>query len=505
MMIRIIRVLPQILFTALILLAFSGCAGADPASLDATLASRGVAQRGHGPAAATASGTAVHELAAQPSQPASDLTATPTAQPTPSLGVDPGQLKGVKIRFWQPWTGETDGAVRALVEQFNLTNEADVEVEMTSYGSQEGLNQAVRAALEEGQPPDLTAAYLFQALNWPIENGLVDLQPYLADSTWGLSEEEQADFYPGFFEAGLAGNKRPGMPALGSAQVLVYNQSWAEELGFDSPPETAEQLAEQVCAAAKANQLDDNPDNDGKGGLILSTQYSSMLGWIAGFGGEINTRGLSESEAQEYHFATPQVEEAFSYLRDLYDRGCAWLPEEPYPEDGFANRFGLLAANSVANLPYQARRLQQVGNQDRWTVLGFPGSEGGVVSSVYGPAYEVIPSSPERQLAAWIFIRYMLAPENQARLVQAANGLPARKSALAHLGELQAAQANWSAAQQLSTEARGEPSGASWQKVRWALSDAATQLFRAYFTGDKIPELVKFLDKTAAELSAEAR
>lgn len=498
-MTRKLPFLPLLLFTLILLLASQACGAGDPASLDATLASRGAPNRAQATLPAT-----TPEIPTRTQQPADPPTATPTLQPTPGLGVDPNLLNGLKIQFWQPWSGETNRELKALIEQYNLTNDLGIQVEMTSFGSQEALDQAMQAAIADGKPPDLTAAYLFQALNWQAGEGFVDLQPYLNDPDSGLSIEELADFYSSFFNAGQVGNEQLGLPAIGSAQVLVYNQTWAEELGFNSPPETPEELAKQACAAAQANKLDDNPENDGKGGLILSTHYSPIFAWITAFGGEIYNPANEGGNDKSYHFASEQVESAFSFLRDLYDRGCAWLPEEPYPEDGFANRLGLFAVNSVVNLPYQAGALQKAGSQDRWTVLPFPTREGGAALSVYGPAFEIMQSTPEKQLAAWMLIRYLLAPENQARLVQASNGLPVRKDTLSFLKEYQAAQTDWTAAQQLSANALSEPTAASWKTVRWALSDAATQLFRAYFTSDKIPELVKFLDKTAAELHRDA-
>ena len=58
----------------------------------------------------------------------------------------------------------------------------------------------------------------------------------------------------------------------------------------------------------------------------------------------------------------------------------------------------------------------------------------------------------------------------------------------------------WHAAINLMPVAHPEPAYQSWGIVRWAVSDAATQLFRSYFTSDSIPELVTFLDQTANDL-----
>jgi multiple sugar transport system substrate-binding protein/sn-glycerol 3-phosphate transport system substrate-binding protein len=395
--------------------------------------------------------------------------------------------------------GETARALDELVELYNLTNELGIQVEASASGSLENLDDQVRQALQDGQPPDLVAAYLFQALDWEAERPLVDLEAYIQDTQWGLTPDEQADFYPAWWDAGLAGEKRLGLPVLGGGQVLYYNQSWARELGFTQPPATPDQLREQACAAAQAKLQDDAPDNDGAGGLILSTHYSPMLGWLAGFGAQVFDRS---AKGDPYDFDNPEVQQTFTFLRSLYDQGCAWLPEEPYPEEAFAGRDGLFAMGSVANLPYQSQAIQRRASGDTWTVLPFPAPDGQPAIGVYGPALEIFSSTPEEQLAAWVFARWLLLPENHARLVQAATGLPVRKSALPALQEFQASQTQWAAAQALSEVARHEPTEPSWKTVRWALGDAAAQLFRSYFTIDQVPSLVKFLDKTAAELHA---
>ena len=41
--------------------------------------------------------------------------------------------------------------------------------------------------------------------------------------------------------------------------------------------------------------------------------------------------------------------------------------------------------------------------------------------------------------------------------------------------------------------------------MRWAVSDAATQLFRWYFTMEQLPDTVKLLDRTATELHNRSR
>jgi hypothetical protein len=67
------------------------------------------------------------------------------------------------------------------------------------------------------------------------------------------------------------------------------------------------------------------------------------------------------------------------------------------------------------------------------------------------------------------------------------------------------AQPQWQAALQLLSDARAEPAFPSWSTVRWAVGDAATQLFRYYFTVDQVSVLSGLLNRTANDLHTGKR
>jgi multiple sugar transport system substrate-binding protein/sn-glycerol 3-phosphate transport system substrate-binding protein len=325
----------------------------------------------------------------------------------------------------------------------------------------------------------------------------VDLDDYVNDPVWGFSPAEQADFIPAFWEARTVGGRRIGLPALQSAQVLFYNRSWAAELGFAGPPDTPAALRRQACAAAEAYRQDDDPANDGRGGLIFSTHPAALSGWISAFGGEI-----APPDGGGYRFDTPETRQALRFLRELYDAGCAWLPESEPDVAGFAGRQGLVAAGSLLELPHLARAFERSQNPDDWTVLPFPSPQGEPAVAAYGPSFVILESDPERQLAAWLFIKWLAAPESQARLAAASGLLPVRQAALEPLTASPPLSPQYATALDLLPYARPEPSYASWDIVRWALSDAAVQLTRYYFTIDQLPALVELLHETARELHA---
>jgi len=172
-----------------------------------------------------------------------------------------------------------------------------------------------------------------------------------------------------------------------------------------------------------------------------------------------------------------------------------------YPDEAFATRQALFITASLLDIPYQLETFRLAGNTDEWSVLPFlsPSDKQGGFDA-YGPSFEIIPSSPQRQLAAWVFTKWLLEPQNQARLVQANGSFPLRQSVLEQLPNHTRRYPQWSAAVQILPLAHSEPPFHSWSTVRWALSDASTQLFRSYFTIDQVPQLLQYLDQTATEL-----
>jgi ABC-type glycerol-3-phosphate transport system substrate-binding protein len=138
-------------------------------------------------------------------------------------------------------------------------------------------------------------------------------------------------------------------------------------------------------------------------------------------------------------------------------------------------------------------------------VIPFPSPRGEPAITAYGPSFQILRSTPEKQLASWLFVQWLSEAERQAQLAQVSGYYPVRASSLEHMGVLAAAHPQWKTAVDLLSYAHPEPALRSWDIVRWAVEDAATQLFRYYFEQDRVPVLVKLLDDTAIELHRELK
>lgn len=440
------------------------------------------------------------QAAGNPSRPSatpasSPATPTETPEPLSTIDVQPSDLQGVRIRFWHVWTGEMGALVDSQVEAFNAQNEWGITVAAEYQGNLDELDARMVQALEENDLPNIAVAYNYQALAWDGSDLIVNLESFVQDPVWGLTLAEQEDFYPAFWEADVIDGRRVGIPAQRSGQALFYNQSWAEELGFRTPPLAPLQFERQACAAAQEKRQDDDVRNDGTGGYIVEPGYPATLSWIYTFDGRV-----VDVQRRAYRFDTPETRAAFTFLRELADAGCAWQTEAHLPTTDFAARRGLFAVDSVAGIEDVRRAFEQAGRDDRWTVIPFPSGDGSTPVSVFGPSYILLEGTPQENLAAWLFIRWMVAPENLARQVEAGGLLPLRVSTLTYLESYTRAHPEWRRVVDFLPDARPEPGFASWKTVRWAVEDASTQLFRYYFTLEQVPDLTELLDETANDL-----
>lgn len=440
------------------------------------------------PAEATDQPGATPTGAARPTR-----TPRPTPQTTSSLDVSPDELQGLEIEFWHFFP---EAHISPLVRAFNQDNPWGITVEARHFGDAQLLAEALeRQAVAREPAPAVIAGYPEQLAAWDELGLLRDLSGLVDDPEWGFSADEQAGFVPAFWEQDLAGERRLGLPARREARFLIYNETWAEALNYRQPPESVATFRRQACAANAAMKEDTVLQNDGFGGWLVDTSPETMVAWLQVFGGQMLRPGGSG-----YRFNNEANAEAFAFLKELIDSGCAWVSPQAYPDEAFAGRQALLATARLVDLPFIAAAFEAADSPDQWTVLPFPASDGEPALPVYGPSLSLLQDEPERELAAWLFARWLSSPESQAFWTRLDGQFPVSSGAAALLEDYADSHPQWAAAWELLPYATSEPQLASWWQVRWALADAGTQIFRSYFTADRIEATLQELDRTAAEL-----
>jgi len=425
-------------------------------------------------------------------RPAKEPTIAPVITSTPlGINLNPKDLEGVNIQFWHPWT--QDVMVESRINQFNRENPYGIEVTAINLGS--NLYQEIQSGINTGFLPDIVIAPMNQIVSWDnFRHIITPLDPYIQDPEWGLSVEDISDYYSVMWEHGVIKGTRLGIPGISASSLLIYNQSWAGELGFDAPPTTPEEFQTQACAAA-ADSITNLNNAVISGGWIANTDPTTMMGWILAYGGNV-----IDDTVDGYFLNSQETKSAFDFVKGLFKSGCAWVPETPYPDSGFASRGGLFYSTSINGLRYIKSAFNTAGNTDEWIAIPYPSSDVEPIVSLQTSSYAVIKSTPQKQLAAWVVINWLNQPKNQASLVESTGALPSRKSTVAFLGDYINENPQWSSALDLVQYGIDDPTLGSWSIARWAISDAATALLDPGFTDDEIPALLEELNNLVAEI-----
>lgn len=431
-----------------------------------------------------------------PTSPAATPTALQTARPaSTAVSVKAEELRGVQIHFWYAAVGDLLQEYESQIAEFNRGNVWGITVVGRSFPAYTNLEDQFALNSKGEALPQAVAAPMEMLRTWQAQsNRLASLDPYVHDPVWGLTAQEIADFGPVFWPAQQANGQIWGIPAGQNAQVLFYNQSWAEELGFRQAPVTPADFRTQACAALKANLMDTDPENDGTGGWVMSTDPLALESWRRALGGD----ALPGNTGSPYAFNSPGSVKAFTYLRKLLDDHCAWNARSQEPYSYFAQRRALFISGSLSELPTQQRAMELQKSQDRWTILTYPVEAGRApVVLVSGASQAILQGSPSGQLGAWLFFRYLNLARVQARLAASASLVPSRKSSVSEMEAYRAGHPQWAQSLGWVSSFQPLPTQASWRSVRRMLQDAVWQIMQPFTKPDEIPSILAELDQMA--------
>ena len=415
----------------------------------------------------------------------------PVAEPVEEVN----PLEGVTIQFWHVYgEGKPMEGMMALVDEFNKTNEYGITVEALDQGQYGDVEDKMNAAILSGDLPDILMAYTNALADWYAVDAIADISSYIDDPKYGLTAEEKDAIYPSAFAAGVAPDGAViAYPMTQSANVLVYNNTWGEELGFAAPPATSAEFKEQMCAGAAANTARGG-DYAGTGGLVYYPSNTNFLNWLYAFGGsELNAAG------DAYDFNTPEAVAAAMFLNDLRDSGCTFETES-YPNPEQAQRKAFVTMSSTAGLPYYTAAFADEGNEDVWSFIGAPGPDGKLAVDAFQQMLGVVNTTPEKTLASWVFIKWFTNAENQAKWISEYSGyLPTQSTSAALLESYAAENPVWATGAELAAIGPAEPQTfPAWTSVRRAVGDAAAQLYQATSEEEVVAILAQLTDDANA-------
>ncbi len=440
--------------------------------------------------------------AAPPAQPAEEPAAEEAEQPVEAEeAAAPDAISQIEIAepvtitFWHAQTGLQEEKINEMVAQFEK-GYPNIDVEPVLQGGYGDLRQATLAAIAAGDPPDLAIAYGNMVSEYYKEGMVIDLEPYVNSEKYGLTEQDFDDIYSAFIQGDRYpqfGGQMLSFPPARSVVLLYYNQDWLEALGYEGPPQTWADFKEMACAATEDTDGDGEAD---KWGYAYRPEASQVVNWVFSQGGD-----LLGPDGKTVVFEE-DVAEFFRFLKDLFDAGCAYEVAERYGDQSdFAVEKALFAFSSVAGLPYYEGAVadEETGEQKfKWSVTPVPVKEAGITPTLnmYGPSITVFTSTPEQQLASWLFIKWWSDTEHTADWAATANYFPVRKSAVGS----EPMQAYFDKDPRYARafgflqdyEIKTEPNNAAWNAVRNYIADAETAVVNETMTPEEAAaDLVK--------------
>jgi ABC-type glycerol-3-phosphate transport system substrate-binding protein len=428
-------------------------------------------------------------------------TFPPAPTPTRAIQLDPSRLRGQTLTFWHPFSDGQSLLLETLAAEFTAKNTWGIQVQTVAYPGFGAMEEAFRLAQSSGELPDLLIGYPDQALRWDRSgSSLVDLTPYLQDQEWQLPQAVLVSYPPAIWsENELPPNgqtRRIGLPWYRSGLLLAYNQTLAQSLGFRSPPETLGTFRAQACAAAKAIEADSVPENDGRGGWLVSNDPGILINWLYA-----HDSSFLDAQDGDYTFDTPQSRQAISAFYQGFSEKCFWVEDTVSPLELFATRQALFIAITPSALAGFAADLEQVGFEDDWSIMALPALSGDPVLDLYGPAFLIPKTTPLRQLAAWAFVRWLSDPQQQATWADATGYFPASTASQALLKANSPSQPDqWRSALALVAFVHPEPQKSSWSSVRWAIGEAFDQVLKPDLSAANLLTILDLLDQLAIEL-----
>jgi multiple sugar transport system substrate-binding protein len=406
----------------------------------------------------------------------------PTKEPAPTpvpLTYDPeiyGDMEnldpsGQTVIYWHQHTRSREELMLSLIDEFNRTNEWGITVQGESQGDYDELYQKIIAGIPANQLPSMAVAYQNQAATYAVQGTLVTLDPYVESEKWGYTQEELDDFFPIALGADYLPQfeARYGWPPYKSMDVMYYNEDWLAELGYTDPPETWDEFTEIACAAAEQPFSGATGESPGFG-YVYNVSASRLATFIFSRGGNI-----TNEDGTGYAFNSPEGLEALIFLKDLVDRGCAAEQTEPYGDQAdFGAGLSLFTISSISGLAYYKSAVDE-GAGFNWSVNPPPHTTAEPRMNIYGASQSIFVSTPEEQLAAWLFIKWMSEPEQQAVWASSTGYYPTRQAAADLLADYFAEHPTYEKAFGFMSMDYGiESPVAGYEECRSAISDMLT-------------------------------
>ena len=320
------------------------------------------------------------------------------------------------IDYWHRSTGDAAAEWEKLAAAFNEEMAGTVEVTAIAQGDIQELNQKIRAAAAGGGMPGATMGDDYDITQYAANEIIVDIEPYLNDPENGLTAEEQADFLPNQLnrhKLAIYDERMMAFPQGFSAFTCFWNADALQAAGFDGPPATWQEFPDHVRAVAAANPGMIGWNIGGAGDRFISVLLTHGVQWLA-------------DDRQTSNFDRPEALEIMTWWKALADEGLLAVIDGEDAQNSFISGKSIYYMDSSGNTAEFSQNITDFA----WD-CGLPpqGADNpDPVTETYGPVNAIPTNDEAKQLAGWLWLKWLTTPAAMAQWVMVTNYFPSRVS-----------------------------------------------------------------------------
>ena len=313
----------------------------------------------------------------------------------------------VTIRFYHTMGKNLSTVLEKYIGEFNKIY-PNIKIAHEQVGSYDDVKSQISTQISEGLQPHVAYCYPDHVATYNISGAVQTLDILINDPDLGLTEEQIADFIPGYYEEGreFGDGLMYTMPFSKSTEVLYYNKTFFDKHGL-TPPKT---WAELRTLCERLIEIDPN---------CIPLGYDSEANWFITMCEQLGTTYTSAT-GNKYVFDTPENRAFVAEFCDWYYNGLVTTQEilKAYTSTLFTSTDEVksyMSIGSSAGATHQRPEKVEGKYPFEVGIASIPQ----VVDPATNPDYQpkVIsqgPSvcifkktNPQETIASWLFVKYL--------------------------------------------------------------------------------------------------
>lgn len=307
-----------------------------------------------------------------------------------------------ELTFYYPVAvgGPLTKVIDQMAADFTKEN-PNITVTPVYTGSYAETRTKVQTAIQGKKPPEMAIMFSTDLFSLLDMDAIVDMNSFIKTDS---DKAYLADFYPGFMTNSQTQGKTWGIPFQRSTIILYYNKDAFKEVGLD--PEKAPATWDELITYGK------KLTKPGRWGLeIPSTGYAYWM--LQTFVLQQNGINLMNTDGNEMYFNSKSASNGLQMWLDL-SRVHKIMPENTIEWATVPTDF---IEGKTAMMYHTTGNLTNVKNNAKFNfgTAMLPAKDKRGTPTGGGNFYIFKGTSPEKQQAAWKFIKWMTEPERVAQ------------------------------------------------------------------------------------------